>query len=113
MLASATLAGRLTYSATRFSILAISFSVGSFVPPGFATPFSVFVPEVIMGFSDAIIGVPEFIIVEATSGFPLFNSFSCSFKRVVSWGLSGRSYSSTRAVTPAPVTKTWSTPSRP
>src|ERR1039457_2667212 len=106
MLASATLAGRFTYSATLFSILAISLGVGSSLVDVAVAVFWVVVPEVIIGLSEAIMGAPAFIILEAPSGLPRFNSFSCSFNRVVSWGLSVRSYSTTLAVTPAPVTKT-------
>jgi hypothetical protein len=113
MLASAALAGRATNSATLFSMLAISFSVASSAPAVAVAIFCVVVPEVIMGLSDAILGAPELIIVEAPSGFPRFNSFSCSFSRVTSWLLSGRSYSTTWAVTPGPVTKARLMSSRP
>ena len=68
MLASAALAGRLTVFGDPLLDPGDQFERGAHRCLGPPPRVCVVVPEVIIEFSDAIMGVPELIIVEATSG---------------------------------------------
>jgi hypothetical protein len=103
--ASAALAGRLQYSAVRFSILAMSLRVASSWAAGALVFPAVVVADIIV-ISAAIMGCPALIMALVAAGFASFSSLSCSFSRVISCGLIRRKYSTTRPDTPVPVTST-------